>query len=619
MRAAPLLLALLTACAPPGPEGPHLLWSEDPQSLDNPLPDQRLIVAGAAQLRARWYEPFTAPSSLTPRFRHFFDGYAKVAPAQVKGFGNFGQTLLRGSEAVAPASLAGHFFRLRRAGDGWALLEANVAVEHVLDLLASKGATAPAGLPDSFMVRPSVPLPEGEEGLLVATKGLTTADGRALERGRAWDAKKGALAQVAAAVGVPESDVLLALPQVGVPVTAPLRALAAWAEANPVAATIPAKGLAADGSGQRPVGRWQDSDGDWSTMQGLLESRSFDRPAGAVGQVVIGELAARDLRDGGQLKPEWLADPAQAPVVPLAFVLTLPKGPRPPGGWKVVLGAHGAGGRNTPKLNVDPGYCLEWAQPLAARGLGCIGIDAVSHGTRGSVTQFFAVEDLAAIRDRFREMTFDLLQLERAVRTLDVDGDGAPDLQGEVGYFGNSLGGIMGSGFLPYANHVKAAVLNVPGAGLSNILVSNNIGGLIGLLIVAQTDLAFESAEYHAAFPLFRSVGQAFFETGDPINMVQLVPPGRAVLVQEGRNDQLVPNATTEDLAKALGAAPAAGATQGTAPLRVLQRVDPAWYLPPAQAAGFDGHEVLYAFDPVRAQALRFLESDGQDLLAVQP
>lgn len=618
MRAA-LLLVALAACAPPGPEGPHLCWSDDAQSLDNPLPDQRLIVDGAAQLRPHWYEPFTAPSALTPRFRHFFDGYAKAAPAQVTGFGNFGQTLLRGSEAVDPASLPGHFFRLRQAGAGWELLEANVAVEHVLDLLASKGVAPPDGLPDSFLVRPSVPLPEGEQGLLVATRGLTTRDGRPLVRGRAWGAKQVALDKVAAAVGVPEADVLLALPQVGVPVTAPLRALAAWAAAHPVTATIPAKGLVPDGSGQRPVGRWLDSDADWSTMLGLLESRDFDRPASAVGQVVVGELAARDLRSGPQLEPAWLADPSQAPVVPLAFVLTLPKGPKPAGGWRVVIGAHGAGGRNTPKLNVDPGYGLEWAQPLAARGLGCIGIDAVSHGVRGVVTQFFAVEDLAAIRDRFREMTFDLLQLEAAVAGLDVDGDGAPDLLGEVGYFGSSLGGIMGAGFVPYANHVRAAVLNVPGAGLSNVLVSKNIGGLIGLLIVAQTDLLFDSPAYHASFPLFRSVGQAFFETGDPINMVQLVPAGRAVLLQEGKNDELVPNATTEDLAKALGASPATGALHGAAPLRVLQRIDAAWYLPATEAAAFNGHNVLSTFEPVRSQALRFLETDGQDLLAVQP
>jgi len=619
MRAALLLLVVLASCAPPGPEGPHLLWSEDPQSLDNPLPDQRLIVDGAAQLRKGWYEPFTAPSTLTPRFRHFFDGYAKVAPAQVSAFGNFGQTLLRGSEAVDPASLPGRFFRLRKVGEGYEVLEAGVAVEHVLDLLASKGVDPPDGLPDSFLVRPSVPLLEGEEGLLVATKGITTRDGRPLVRGRAWDATKPALAKVAAAVGVPEGDVLLALPQVAVPVTAPLEGLSAWAAAHPVAATIPAKGLVPDGSGQRPVGRWLAADSDWSTMLTFLESRSFGTPASDVGQVVVGELASHDLRDGTQFKPEWVADPAQAPVVPLAFVLTLPRGPKPAGGWKVVIGAHGAGGRNTPKLGVDDGYCLEWAQLLAARGLGCIGIDAVSHGTRGSVTQFFAVEDLAGIRDRFREMTFDLLQLEGAVGGLDVDGDGTPDLQSEVGYFGNSLGGIMGSGFLPYANHVKAAVLNVPGAGLSNILVSKNIGGLIGLLIVAQTDLAFDSAGYHAAFPLFRTVGQAFFETGDPINMVQLVPAGRAVLVQEGKNDQLVPNATTEDLAKALGAAPATGPLHGTAPLRVLQRVDAAWYLPADQAADYNGHNVMWSFEPVRTQALRFLETDGQDLLAVQP
>ena len=43
-------------------------------------------------------------------------------------------------------------------------------------------------------------------------------------------------------------------------------------------------------------------------------------------------------------------------------------------------------------------------------------------------------------------------------------------------------------------------------------------------------------------------------------------------------------------------------------------KVDPAQYLPPAQVADYNGHNVMWDFGPVREQALEFLESDGRVL-----
>ena len=91
-------------------------------------------------------------------------------------------------------------------------------------------------------------------------------------------------------------------------------------------------------------------------------------------------------------------------------------------------------------LGVAESSCLEWAEALARRGLGCLGIDAPDHGSRGTFTSFFSVDDLPALRDRFREMTFDLLQVERAAITFDLDGDGLPDVAPRLRYFGNSMG-----------------------------------------------------------------------------------------------------------------------------------------------------------------------------------
>lgn len=613
-RLAPFVaLVALVACTPEV-EPPHLLWSADPLSLDNPLPDARQLVDGAWQLPPKWYTPYVPKSGLTAKGATYFNSVGAAAAREVRALGNLGPTLLRPSEPLDPDSVPGTVARLVRDGDGWRVLEREVLVQHTRDVLAARGLDVPEGFPEYLFVRPSVPLPEGQEGLLVVLAGLRTRAGAPLGRGFAWRAAAPPLGPVASALGVKASEVLLALPQRAGDVTGPLRQLAAWAEANPAPVTIPPHGVVPDeNNGSRPEGLWRSTDADWGVLSDWLEKQYFGRPASDVGTVVIGTLGARDVRENGVFRADWVANPSLAPVVPLRFVLTVPKGPKPAGGWPVVMGQHGVAGRNTPRVNNPESYCLEWAQALAARGLGCIGIDAPNHGSRGTFTQFFALEDLPALRDRFREMTFDLLQVERAVATIDVDGDGAPDLAPTVRYFGNSMGAIMGSGFVPVANRVSSAVLNVPGAGLSNLVMSVNLRDLIGLLLVAKTDLVFDSPEYVASFPLFRAASQPFFDPGDPLHVAQVAKAEQAVLLQAGLNDQIVPNDTSDDLARALALSPAAAA-DGTAPVRAYMKVDAHDFLPKAEADAYNGHNVMWNFVPIREQVLNFLASDGRRL-----
>jgi hypothetical protein len=625
MRVMPLVVLLLVAAAcpgpktvPPVPQAPHLLWSADPQSLDNPFPDQRLIADGALTLRPSWYQPFLAKKALTAKSKKFFEATGAALQAEVHTFGNFGGTVLLPSEPIDPASLEGHVARLQKTASGWVVIERSVTTQHVTQVLAEAGTPAPdAGIPEFFFVRPGVPLPENSEGALVFLKGITTADGRALEPTRAWVDSSPDISWLSATLGVQDTDLLLVLPQLAGPVTDSMARVATWADAHPGVATIPAHGIVPDdNNGTRPVGVWKSTDPDWPTISWFMEYHDFGRPSPHPGTVVVGEFTAKDLRDASlHFVPGSLVDPSTAADVSLRFVLVLPGGTKPAGGWPVVMGQHGVGGRNTPRIGDQEAFCLEWAEPLAAEGLGCIGIDAPNHGSRGAFTSFFSVDDLPALRDRFREMTFDLLQEERLIATLDVDGDGTPDLNPSARYFGNSLGGILGAGFVPYANHLSSVVLNVPGAGLSNVIVSPDLHDLIGLLIIAQTDLAFGSPEYNAAFPIFRAAAQPLFEVADPINMAHLLPVTRALLVQEGLGDQTIPNQTTEDLAAAFDAPASMGAT-GTGPLRLLTRVDPSKYLPAAQVATYNAHGVMYDFPAARQQVVHFLATDGRELTA---
>jgi hypothetical protein len=88
-----------------------------------------------------------------------------------------------------------------------------------------------------------------------------------------------------------------------------------------------------------------------------------------------------------------------------------------------------------------------------------------------------------------------------------------------------------------------------------------------------------------------------------------------ALLVQEGVGDLTIPNFTTENLATAMQLPVPTSDVSATTPQHALYRVDPAKFLPADQLVDFNGHNVFGAIEPVRTQAVRFLETRGQDVL----
>jgi hypothetical protein len=607
------LVGLWMACGTV-PEPAHLLYEQDAQSLDNPLPDLRLVQDGHFVPRPGWYRPFMMEKALNGRMVKMLEGWAEGARS-VQGVGNLGPTLLRVSEPVDKASFVGKVLRLRRVGEGYRVLERDVLVEHSKDSFAQRNQPFPADFPEFLFTRPSIPLPEHEEGLLVVLRGPTTLEGVELGRGRSFASEKASLEfarAAAAALEVPEADVLLALPLKAQQTKTTLRQLTQWARSQPPTTfTVPPKAIL---GGSEPVGIWASTEPDWATMQSWLNKWPFANPSTDVGQVVLGTFPSVDLRGAtGAWDPALVANPSAAPRPELKFVLTLPKGPRPAGGYRVVLGAHGLNGRNSLKVGSPNGFCSEVAQLLAKAGMGCLGIDSVNHGSRGATFDFFDLDSMAITRENFRQSVFDLIQLGLLARSLDVDADGAPDLSPDLGYFGNSLGAILGGAAVSYIPEVRTAVLNAGGGELGNVLTSKDIQDKIGLLIVAKTGVLFESPEYFASFPLFRAFGQLVLEATDPINLTD-TPMDKAVLLQEGLGDITIPNFTSEHLAAAMGLSLANESRSGTDALRVLVRVDPARYLKPERAATYNGHNVFWDFAPPREQAIKFLGSQGTQL-----
>ena len=609
--------ALLVGCPSPddGPEPPHLLYSQDVQSLENPFPDLRLVGDDGFRARPDWYKAYLPKSAIKTATINLLKTWSTQA-SYARGFGNLGVTLLNPSEPLDPASVSGTAARLRKTSDGYEILEADVAVEHAQDALVGTDKAPDANYPGYIVVRPSLILPEDQEGLLVIKKGMKTAAGAEVGRGRDFEKEAGSKERIAAAakaLGIPEEEILLTLPLRAEQVTAPLKSLAEFTKtmAAPTFA-IPAKGSVDNG----PVGVWTSADGDWSVMDDFLEKHSYARPATAVAKVIVGTFKARDLRENGIWKAEYLSNPASAPLVDLYFTVTLPAGPKPAGGYAAVIGAHGLNGNNSITYNGNAPFCLEVGELLAKANIACIGIDAATHGRRGSSFDFFALDDLTKARDNFRQTTFDMMQLSRLAQTLDLDADGQPDLSADLGYFGNSLGGIMGANFLSFDPRVKFGVLNVPGGGLSNILTSPVIRDQIGLLLVAKTNLVYQSSDYYGAIPVFRVMGQVLLEQADPINLAQAMD-ARPVLIQMGVDDLTIPNLTSLDLAKTMKAPELMANQTNPAGIRGLSRMDPKILLGPVRAEGYNGHNIFWELPsaPPRNQAAKFLQSKGTEFI----
>ncbi|MBK7862113.1 MAG: hypothetical protein IPJ65_26560 [Archangiaceae bacterium] len=603
----PLFAVLLLAACGPGVEPPHLLYSQDAQSLSNPFPDSR------APARAEFWKPFMTPKTAR-QVRTLVDGYTPILQ-KLEGVGNFAPTLLPTAERLDRSSLKGTLARLQETASGWQVLEADVPVESSRDILDAEMKEVPEGFPEFVLARPTRTLPEGVNGMLVVKKGMRTEAGVALGRGFDLGEEMVARCQTAArALGIDEREVLLALPVTGAPVSARFEKIVAGLDALPPATmTVGTHGRLQRDDGVYLDGKWTSSDTDWLDLAHWTEKHAWTRPAADIGMVLYGTFPSHDLREDGVWKDAWVDAPGTAPAVPLRFVVVVPKGPKPPGGWPFVIAGHGINSRNTTMVGADDSICVEIGQLLARAGIACAGIDAPSHGSRGNPFAFFEIENLAKTRENFRQMAVDQMQLIRAMPGFDVDGDGSGDFRREAGYWGNSLGSIMGASTTSVDPRITTAVLNVPGGGLSNILTGEEIRDRIGLLVVAKTGLTFQSPEYYGLFPFLRTVAQVVLDPGDPVNVGRMLGE-KSVLAQEGLGDITIPNFTTEELSVAMGLTAVTAAQVGEKQ-KLLFRADPKAYLSPEKAQGYNGHGLIWesAAGALRAQGLRFLVTGGRE------
>ncbi len=169
------------------------------------------------------------------------------------------------------------------------------------------------------------------------------------------------------------------------------------------------------------------------------------------------------------------------------------------------------------------------------------------------------INNIGLVTDRLLQSLANNLSLEElALGALQADARvrfaGAPLLDpARVYYYGVSLGGIQGSSLVSVSPHISRAVVAVPGASWSNILPRSIVYAPIQTFVNTAYPDPLVQAE-------FIGLLQARFDHTDGANLTQLygTPPvpgvSRTVLLQEGIGDCLVPNVTTDLLARAFGA-----------------------------------------------------------------
>lgn len=177
----------------------------------------------------------------------------------------------------------------------------------------------------------------------------------------------------------------------------------------------------------------------------------------------------------------------------------------------VVILLHGLGDRKTVDY-IEAGNTL-----LNQHGYAVLRIDVANHGDRKTLDYEFDLTNGYKYwtRDIIAQTVFDL---RRAVDFLETRNDIDKE---RIGFFGISLGGMIGTVFCGVDNRVDAPVIALAGGNLS--------------LMFGVDAITEETKEY--------------FSIIDPINFVKQIAP-RPILMINAENDEIIPPITSRMLFK---------------------------------------------------------------------
>ena len=477
----------------------------------NPWPSDELLVDGALQIGVERFAYVAPPTEDFDRMREYLAEV--IASLDANGFSTIAPFRISFDHAVDPATAADgfHFFRFDGA-------------------TPSPDATAFVFTWDAELsvleAQPQTPLAEGVTYGVVISAGLLDTDARPTARSRSFTGLLAneppteitALLAAAEGEGIDSSAVALAFRFTTMSATADLVAIRDRIFGAAADVLVPEYDSPSEITGI-VEGVFTDTSAGWaSALSGATEGSNL-------AMVAVGTFDPWDFRgaDGSAIDADLVTGTATPPTNHIDFRIAIPEGPTPPGGWPVLLFAHGLGGSA-----VD---AYEIGDAIAAEGFAVVGISAIQHGRRGNVTNFFNWEDLPATREHFRQTSIDHLQLVRLLRNgkagnvppfdlLDVD---------DVTYFGVSLGGIMGSAFLSVAPYNTKGLLVVPGGHLSLELEAETVGDqYLHPFIASRAGLDPTTPEFATFLRAFMPVVQLGLDAGDPVNYAtHVVTPGQ--------------------------------------------------------------------------------------------
>jgi len=367
--------------------------------------------------------------------------------------------------------------------------------------------------------------------------------------------------------------------------------------------------------------------------------------------------------------------PVATGTVRVPVLMTVPNAAsgrtKPAAGWPLVIFQHGVTRNRTDGLAISA--------TLASQGFAMVSIDQPLHGItpqdtalapfRVNNTPFFAagarertfdvdfvnngtgapvadgnvdssgthtinLSSLLTSRDNSRQAIADLFVLRASVPNMNIDADPAGDFNNaNVSFVGQSLGSIVGIGFIAFEPNVSVAVLSVPGGGIAQLL---NGSATFGVPIRAGLLASAGIKPGDPAFDQFFGAAQQVVDSSDPVNFAGFAASKRILLhevVGGGTRtdgtpsppDQVIPNAVagaplsgTEPLIRAFGFAGITGTKVDAAGVRGAVRFiqgNHGSILQPGAATA----EALAATVEMQGEMASFLVSGGTAVQVANP
>ncbi len=254
----------------------------------------------------------------------------------------------------------------------------------------------------------------------------------------------------------------------------------------------------------------------------------------------------------------------QAETKSYPFTLVVPKRARTSGPLPLVVIGHGIFGEGREYLTND-GDNNAFQKLAQEYGAVLVATDWI--GLSGPDLEYLAnnvvsnLDRIGYITDQLQQALINTVALtHQALGPMNDDpafrvADGALIDPSRVYYWGASLGGIEGSGFVTLSPHVERAVFGVPGSAWGTMLTRSSVFPPLKQFI---------SFDYPDPLDLsvITTLAQVRFDHADPANLTTRMfqkplpgtPADRVVILQEAIGDSQVPNLTTDILARAMGA-----------------------------------------------------------------